>query len=95
MSVKQSAGPSKADFAAKQLAKSGSVRLEVRDPGVEASFDWQSSIDGIDWVDAGRTVHTHLDLHALTPGPVYFFRHRTLTREGLTDWSDPFKLLVV
>jgi len=95
MSVKQSAGPSKADFAAKQLAKSGSVRLEVRDPGVEASFDWQWSTDGVHWADAGRTVHTHLDLHELTPGTVYFFRYRTLTSEGLTDWSDPFKLLVV
>jgi hypothetical protein len=95
MSTKQSAGPRKQLFAVKQLAKSGSVRLEVRDPGIESSFDWQWSTDGVHWVDAGETTYTYLVIKNLTPGTEYFFRHRTLTRDGLSDWSDPIKLRVV
>jgi hypothetical protein len=95
MSVKQSSGPSKPVFSVKQGKRSGSVRLSVRHPGIVASFDWQSSTDGIHWVDRERTVHAKLDVDGLTPGTRYAFRYRTLTRAGLSDWSDPIVLWVV
>ena len=95
MSRKQVAGPSKADVAVKQGKVSGSVRIDVRHPGITASFDWQLSIDGEHWVDAPSTTEAGTDIHNLTPGTLYSFRYRTLTRAGKSDWSDPVTLLVV
>ena len=94
MSVKQSAGPSKADFAVRPGKTSGSVRLAVRHPGIVTSFEWQMSTDGAHWDDAGRTVHAHVDLSGLTPGTLYHFRYRTVTRDGVSDWSDPITFRV-
>jgi hypothetical protein len=95
MNVKQSAGPRKAPFAAKDGRRSGSVTLIVRHPGGVTSFDWQYSTDGTHWVDAPRTVQARADLDGLTPGVLYSFRYRTLTKEGLSDWSDPITLMVL
>ena len=74
---------------------SGCVVLNVRHPGIVTSFDWQQSVDGTTWTDAGQTVHAKLVLTGLTPGVRYSFRFRTLTRKGKSDWSDPLALLVV
>jgi hypothetical protein len=95
MSQKQSAGPRKATFAVKQGRSSGSVTLTVRHPGIVASFDRQISLDGTHWTEGPSTVHASVDLEGLTPGTTYWFRYRTLTRNGSSDWSDPIKLLVV
>jgi hypothetical protein len=95
MMVKARSGPRKAPWAVKQRKKSGSVRLEVRHPGVVAAFFWQYSIDGKLWVDAPSTTSAHLDLDGLTPGQRYWFRYRTLARDVMSNWSDPLVLLVV
>lgn len=95
MSTKQTAGPRKPTFAVKPLSVSGSVRLEVRHPGIAAAFYWQFSVDGVHWLDAPDTVKASQDLHGLTPGTLYYFRYRTNTTHGLSDWSDPFTLRVV
>jgi hypothetical protein len=95
MSVKRSAGPKKALFNIKQQKRSGSVRAEVRHPGKDASFDWQYSVDGIHWIDAGRTNTARLDIDNLSPGTRYHFRVRALMGDVLGDWSDPIPLLVV
>ncbi len=95
MSEKDSAGPLKAGFSAKQRKRSGSVRLAVRHPGIVTSFDWQLSTDGVVWTDLRSTVVANLDLDGLTPATRYHFRYRTLTRNGTSDWSDPLTLLVV
>jgi hypothetical protein len=98
MSVKDVAGPSKADFAVKPGNNSGSVELSARHPGrgTKTSFDWQSSDDhGAHWVDAPRTVYSYTTISGLTPGVLYSFRYRTLTRDGEGDWSDPITLMVV
>jgi len=95
MSIKQVAGPKKPDFEAKQGKRSGSVRLVVRHPGVVTSFDWQYSIDGEHWTDAQSKVRANVDIDGLTPGTRYWFRYRTLTAEGTSDWSERLTLLVV
>jgi hypothetical protein len=95
MSVKESAGPSKAAFAVKQGKVSGSVKLSVRHPGVVASFYWQSSTDGVHYIDRESTTWAHQDIDGLTPGILYHFRYRTLTGDVMSDWSDPLTLLVV
>jgi hypothetical protein len=95
MSVKRSAGPRKALFRIKQRTRSGSVRAEVRHPGKDASFDWEYSIDGIHWIDAGRSNKARLDIDNLSPGTLYYFRFRVLTGDVVGDWSDPLTLIVV
>jgi uncharacterized protein (DUF2126 family) len=94
MHVKQSAGPSKALFDVKQGKTSGSVRLLALHPGIRASFGWQYSVDGEQWVDAGETSAAELERGGFTPGTEYWFRFSTLTTHGRSDWSDPLKLLV-
>jgi|HubBroStandDraft_3_1064219.scaffolds.fasta_scaffold503576_1 hypothetical protein len=94
MSVKQSAGPKKQPFAVKQGRVSGSVTLTVRHPGIVASFDWQYASDGEHWIEAPSEVHARQDIEGLTPGTLYSFRYRTLTRDGTSDWSDVLTLLV-
>jgi hypothetical protein len=49
----------------------------------------------VSWIDAKATTYAHLDLEGLTSGVRHWFRHRTLTRDGMSDWSDPIELLVV
>jgi len=95
MSVKNAAGPSKSDFAVKQGKTSGSVILIVRHPGIVTSFDWQHSADGVHWIDSGRSVVATFDIDGLTPGILYSFRYRTLTRDGTSDWSDVVTFRVV
>jgi len=94
MSVKRSSAPSKPDFAAKQGPVSGTVRLVARAAPTRASYDWQRSTDGTAWVDLARTVRADTELSGLAAGTRYLFRYRTLTRDGVGDWSRVVSLLV-
>jgi hypothetical protein len=71
------------------------VRAEARHPGKDAPFDWQYSVDGIHWCDAGPTNKARLHTDNLTPGTLYYFRFRILMGDVLEDWSDPLTLLAV
>ena len=95
MTVKQTAGPVKADFTVKPGKTSGSVMLYVLHPGTEASFNWQYSSDGVRWIDEKSTTQSSRPIDNLTPGVLYFFRYSILTRDGTSDWSDPITLRVV
>ena len=94
MSAKGKTGPRKTKFAVKPGKTSDSVRLVVIHPGIVTQFDWQYSSDGTLWIDAPRTVWAHQELEGLTPGTRYFFRYRTLTRDGLSAWSDALTMIV-
>ena len=95
MSVKERSGPRKAPVAVKQGKTSGSLRIDVRQPGGTASYCWQYSTDGVHWVDAPSTTYAHQDIANLTPGVRYQVRYRTLKGDVMSDWSDPLALLVV
>jgi hypothetical protein len=87
MSVKRSSGHAKGDFVAKPARTSGAVRLVARAATTRASYDWQCSTDGTLWVDLERTVRADATVSGLTAGRRYCFRYRTLTRDGVGDWS--------
>jgi hypothetical protein len=95
LSLKQFAGPKRAPFKARQLAKSGCVALSVGGMGRGRSYDWQAKADGEHWVDLTRTTYASATVENLVPGTLYAFRYQSLKVRTLSDWSDPFKLLVV
>ena len=94
MFVKNSSGPRKLAFAAKQGKSSGTVELSLAHPGGDASFKWQWSADGVNYVDAPDTTASSTTIPKLAPAQWYWFRGRVLTKDGLGDWSDPIRLLV-
>jgi hypothetical protein len=95
LSVKNARGPSKAWFEVKQLPLSGAVHVWARAEKGRASYDWQYSKDQQQWLFGPRTVRADVKLYGLVRGTVYFFRYRTVTREGVSDWSQVVSLLVV
>jgi hypothetical protein len=94
MSVKRSSGHAKGDFVAKPARTSGAALLVARAATTRASYDWQLSTDGTLWVDLERTVRADAALTGLTAGRRYYFRYRTLTKDGVADWSQVVSLLV-
>jgi hypothetical protein len=95
MSVKNARGPSKPTFEAKQLPVSGAVHLFARAAKGRASYDWQCSKGEERWLFGPRTVRADVKLDGLARGAVYLFRYRTVTKEGVSDWSQIVSLLVV
>ena len=95
MRVKNTRGPSKPPFEAKQLPVSGAVHLFARAAKSRASYDWQYSKGEESWLFGPRTVRADVTLDGLLRGATYFFRYRTVTREGVSDWSQVVSLLVV
>ena len=95
LSVKNARGPSKPPFEVKQLPLSGAVHVCARAAKGRASYDWQYSKDQQQWLFGPRTVRADVKLYGLVRGTVYFFRYRTVTKEGVSDWSQVVSLLVV
>jgi hypothetical protein len=95
MRVKNARGPSKPTFEAKQLPVSGAVHLFARAAKSRASYEWQYSTDEEHWLSGAPTVRADATLHGLAYGTVYFFRYRTVTKEGVSDWSQIVSRLVV
>ena len=87
--VKDSRGPRKWSFEAEQGDRSGEVKLYAPRGNRAASYKWQRSIDGTDWIDLPDTTRASTVVPDLSAGTLYFFRYRTLLRDVLSDWSDP------
>ena len=94
MSVKDARGPSKPTFEAKPLPVSGAVHLFARAAKGRASYEWQYATREDAWLFGPPTVQADATLDGLVPGAVHFFRYRTLTKEGVSGWSQVVSLLV-
>ena len=94
MSVKNARGPSKPPFEAKKLPVSGAVHLFARAARGRASYDWQYGTDQDNWLLAAPTVRADAKLYGLAHGALYFFRYRTVTKEGISGWSQVVSLRV-
>jgi hypothetical protein len=71
------------------------VHLFARAAKGRASYDWQCSKGEERWLFGPRTVRADVKLYGLVRGAVYVFRYRTVTKEGVSDWSQIVSLLVV
>ena len=93
--VRKTPDRTKAPFAVKQGAASGSAALAVKAAGPRASYDWQTSVDGgKTWTDLPSTTSAKTTVAGLPVATTVQFRFRSLTPKGQGDWSQPIGLLV-
>ncbi len=81
-------------FKAAQGPLSGLVELEAAFAGRFATHYWQMSTDQKVWSSLPDTHKGSTSVANLTPGTIYFFRHRALTANGLSDWDQIVSILV-
>jgi len=73
-------------LAAKHAKVPGGVRLYAKAKKGRVSYYWQMNANQT-WTDLPETHVASTDVSGLTPGATYGFRYRTLTKDGLSDWS--------
>jgi len=87
MTVARRAIRTKPQLAAKQGKVTTTANLVAKAVKGRASYQWQTSTDQKTWGGLPDTVKASTSVFALTPGTIYYFRFRTLTAAGLSDWS--------
>jgi hypothetical protein len=80
-------GKTKPELAAKYGKLPATVDLFAKATKGAGAYMWQMSLDQKSWSDLPATVIASTTVTGLTPATVYYFRFRTLTRAGLSDWS--------
>jgi hypothetical protein len=86
--------PAIPDFSAKQGAVSGEVVARVKSRGPRTTYWFASSSDGKTWVVAPASRKATFVFTGLPAAATSFFRFQTLTKTGLSDWSQPISLIV-
>jgi hypothetical protein len=71
----------------------GLVHLDAMAIKGQGSYQWQMSSDQKSWSDLPPTVNASTSVSGLTPATVYYFRFRTLTRAGFSDWSTAVSII--
>ncbi len=59
-----------------------------------ATYYWEMSSDQKVWSSLPETTKSFTSVAGLTPGQTYYFRLRTLTRAGKSDYTQIVSLLV-
>jgi len=80
-------GRSKPQLAASYGKIPGTVNLFAKAAKGTAAYMWQTSLDAKSWSDLPATVKASTTVTGLTPATMCYFRFRTLTSAGLSDWS--------
>jgi hypothetical protein len=65
----------------------GLLFVVAKSVGRRATYYWQVSTNQADWSDLPETVVATTSIEGLTAATIYYFRVRTLTRAGLSEWS--------
>lgn len=94
LSIRKSSKSSKAKFAVKHGSFSGEVLLVARAAAHSATYYFEYSSDQTSFTSLAATMRANTTMSGLTPGQVYFFRFRALTRKGLGDYSDVVQIRV-
>jgi hypothetical protein len=85
----------KPPLAAKNGKVSGTVNVVAKSAGKRASYNWQySNNNGTAWIDLPATLVAKTMVTGLTPTNHLLFRMRSITKEGISGWSDPVSLIV-
>ena len=82
-------------FGASYGPTTGSVDLTAPPSRARDPHEWQMSVNGKDWVSLPGTRKAKTRVENLPVGVTHAFRHRTLTKAGYTEWSDPVATIVV
>jgi hypothetical protein len=93
LGVRKATSHTKQAITAKPGKVSGVVMVVAKSAG-RASYDWQTSPDGKTWTSLPSTLQARTSLQNLTPGTTVYFRHRTVTKAGVGDWSQTTSVFV-
>jgi hypothetical protein len=85
--VAKRAPRAKQAIAARYGKAPGIVVVVAKAVGRKATYYWEMSTDQAKWSDLPPTMVAQTTVTGLTPTTVYYFRVRTLTRAGMSDWS--------
>jgi len=95
MSARMTATHVKPPFAAKSGAISGSVDLAVKAAATRASYEWAWSGDGgHTWTPVLPTLKAKTTITGLPVATTCQFRYRSVTKDGVSDWSQVITLVV-
>jgi hypothetical protein len=84
----------KAELAIVQGATTGSAIARAKSRGPRTTYWWQVSTDMKTWVAGPTTRVAHASFANLTPATLYYFRFQTLTKAGMSDWSQIISFIV-
>jgi hypothetical protein len=93
MSVAKKAVRTKPEIAAKPGKVTTTATVHAKAVKGRASYQWQMSTDQKAWLDLPATVKATTSVSSLTPATTYYFRFRSLTAAGLSDWSTVASLI--
>ena len=95
MQVKKPSTYDKPVLEARRGELSGSVILRAKAVARSATYYWQYSENGVDWIDLRDTMKATTSLAGLTRLHTYHFRFRTLTRRGDSDFGPSVSLIIL
>ena len=95
MSVRKSPARLKAPFSAKPGPVSGSVVLAAKAVALRASYEWEWSGDGgHTWTPVLPTLSAKSTVTGLPVATTCQFRFRSVTKDGVSDWSQVILLVI-
>jgi hypothetical protein len=94
LGIKKVAVRNKPDLEIRQGATSGSAIAIAKSRGKGTTYWWAISMDQKSWTGSGPTRTAKQSFANLTPGTIYYFRFQTLTKDGMSDWSQIVAFMV-
>jgi len=94
MSVKRVTPRQKNALGVRQGDASGLVLLMAAVAARNAGYTWQWSTDQKTWTTLAQVFKTRSSVGGLTPGVTYYFRYKSSSPKGESDWSQIVALLV-
>jgi hypothetical protein len=94
MDLRKVGVPQKQVFAAKYGPFTGCVDLTAPRSKARDPHEWAVSTDQHNWSSLPSTRKAKTRVTGLPAGVAHYFRHRTLTKDGYTEWSDPVMIVV-
>jgi hypothetical protein len=95
MTLRKTGAHPKSDLAVHQKI-SGTVTVVAKAGKGSRAHDWQYSTDGgKTWTLAPTTTKASTIITGLTPGVLVTYRHRSITKAGPSDWSQPVSAIAI
>jgi hypothetical protein len=94
MSVRKTGKRSRPELQARNTAVSGEVAVDAAQVAKVAVYYWEFSLNQTDWSTFPETLQANTVISGLTPGRIYYFRFRALTRKERRGYSQVVRLMV-
>lgn len=94
MTVKKATVRTKPELSAKNTGVPGEVAISAKSVGPMAVYYWEHSADQVTWSALPETLKASTTMSDLPWAKMHYFRFRTLTPAGKSDYSQSVGLLV-